>query len=82
MNKREYYKYNYQANDMLGNELYIGDTVVVNNYYRNIPNIGTLDHYTKSGKCAIKIVYHRDQNNNEFYWNAYRHPNTIIQIKK
>lgn len=80
MTRREYLKYNTQAKDMLGKDLKPGDTVVINNNYTRTPYVGTLDHFTESGNCAIKYLW-RVYKGKEYYCWAYREPCTVIKLR-
>lgn len=81
MNKRrkEYLKYNLEVYDALGKKLKVGNTVIVNNPYNNVPIIGTLTHFTELGQVAVKYVGDI-VNNEKYYWNAYRLPQTVIKF--
>lgn len=80
MTRREYLKYNTQAKDMLGKDLKPGDTVVINNNYTRTPYVGTLDHFTESGNCAIKYMWMVFKGREYHCW-AYREPCTIIKLR-
>lgn len=81
INKKEYYKYNNpEAKDMLDVPINIGDTVVVNNYYYNKPIIGTVDHFTESGKLAILYKWKEHKSCEPIYL-SYRKPYNVVKLK-
>ena len=78
MRKRDYLKVNNpNAFDKLDQFVNIGSVVVFASYYYPPLNIGIVDHYTPSGKLAIKCKspYHSI---GEFM--CYRDPETVVKI--
>lgn len=80
MNIREYNKYHQELYDALDKPIDVGDTVVVNNYYRAAIHIGKVSHFTESGRVAITTttVYGKTKYN----YFIYRLPYNIVVIKK
>lgn len=80
MTQREYNKYHQDVYDALDRHIDIGDTVVVNNYYRARIYIGKVSHFVESGRVAIDIT--SVERNHTYKWKAYRFPSDIVIIKK
>lgn len=84
MTKRDYLKHNWEVNDMQGNIIKPGDTVVVNNHYASSPIVGIADHMTESEKLAIIYTVPQTLHSGTSYpmdcW-AYRSPKRVIKIK-